>query len=97
MIPYKLKQLDERLRGEPHQIWLCRWVRGRHKRDGKVRPLPGQGEQESILTAQDDPRFLLAPEDAADASSLPAGRALLGQDRRTHSLKCNIRCCLFGG
>ena len=59
--------------------------------------MPGQGKQEAILTAQDDPGFLLAPEDAADASLLPAGGALLGQDGGTRSLKCNIRCYLFWG
>ncbi len=97
MIPHKPHQLDQGLRGEQRwtrvRIGAGRWCKG----DGKVRPVPGQGEQETILTAEDDPRSLLAPEDAADASPLPAGGTLLGQDRSARSLKCNIRCCLFWG
>jgi hypothetical protein len=97
MIAHKLHQFDQGLWGEQQRIpWLSR-ARGRHTGDGKVRPVPGQGEQEAILTAQNDPGVLLVPEDAADASFLPAGGTLLGQDRGTCSLKCTIRCCLFGG
>jgi hypothetical protein len=97
MIPHKLNQLDQGLWGQQRRVRGLSQARGRHSRDGKVRPVPGQGKQEAILTAQDDPGFLLAPEDAADASLLPAGATLLGQDRGTCSLKCNIRCGLFGG
>ena len=95
MIPHKLNQFDQGLWGEQRRVRLLSRARGRYKGNGKVRPVPGQGEQEPILTAQDDPGFLLAPEDAADASPLPAGGTLLGQDRGTCSLKCNIRCDLF--
>ena len=97
MIPHKLNQLDQGLRGEQRRIRLHSGAGKRRKGDGKVCPLPGQGEQEAILTAEDDPGLLLAPEDTADASPLPAGGTLLGQDRGTRSLKCNIRCDLFGG
>lgn len=95
MIPHKLNQLDQGLRGEQRRVRLLSGPRGLHKGDGKVRPVPGQGEEEAILTAEDDPGFLLAPEDPTDPSPLPAGRALLSQDRGTCSLKCNIRCYLF--
>ena len=97
MISHKPNQFDQGLWGEQRRVRLPSRPRGRCKGNGKVRPVPGQGEQEAILTAQDDPGFLLAPEDAADASLLPAGETLLGQDRGTRSLKCNIRCCLFWG
>jgi hypothetical protein len=97
MIPHKLNQLDQGLWGKQRRVWLFSWARGRHKRDGKVRPVPGQGEQETVLTTEDDPGLGLSPEDAADASLLPAGGTLLGQDRGTCSLKCNIRCDLFWG
>src|SRR5712692_2042726 len=97
MIPYKPNQLDQRLRGEKGWARLRSGAGRRHKEDGKVRPVPGQGEQETILTAKDHPRLLLAPEDTADASPLPAGGTLFGQDRGTRSLKCNIRCDLFWG
>ncbi len=95
MIPYKLNHLDQGLWSEQCRVRMLSRARGRHRRDGKVCPVPGQGEEEAILTAQDSPGFLLAPEDAADASLLPAGGTLLGQDRGTRSLKCNKRCNLF--
>ena len=97
MIPHKLNQFDQGLGGEQRRVRVLSRARGRYKGNGKVRPMPGQGEQEAILTAEDHPGFLLVPEDAADASPLPAGGTLLGQDRGTRSLKCNIRCCLFWG
>jgi hypothetical protein len=71
--------------------------RGRWKGQRKVCPLPGEGKQLTVLTAQDYPGSFLAPEDSVDAPRLPAGRTLLGKDRGTHSLKYNIRCDLFGG
>jgi hypothetical protein len=97
MIPYKLNQLDQGLWSEQCRVWVLSRAGGRHRRDGKVCPVPGQGEEEAILTAQDNPGLLLAPEDAADTSLLPAGGTLLGQDRGPCSLKCNIWCDLFGG
>ena len=97
MISHKLNQLDQGLRGEQRRGWLRSGAEGRRKGDGKVRPVPGQGEQETILTTEDHPGSLLAPEDAVDASRLPAGGTLLGQNRGTRSLKCNIRCDLFWG
>ena len=97
MIAHKANQLDQGLRGEQRRarvrIGAGRWRKGY----GKVHPVPGQGEQETILTTEDYPGLLLAPEDTADASRLPAGGTLLGQDRGACSLKCNIRCCLFWG
>ncbi len=97
MIPHKPHQLDQGLRGEKGWVRSRIGTRERRKGYGKVRPVPGQGKQETILTAEDYPGSLLAPEDAADASRLPAGGTLLGQDRGTRSLKCNIRCDLFWG
>lgn len=97
MIPHQPNQLDQGLRGKQHRIRLCSETGGRHKGNGKVCPVPGQGEEEAILTAKDDPGFLLVPEDPADASPLPAGATLLSQDRGTRSLKCNIWCDLFWG
>jgi hypothetical protein len=97
MIAHKLHQTDQDLRGEQRRARLRIGTGGRHKGNGKVRPVPGQGEQEAILTAEDDPGILLTPEDATDAPPLPAGGTLLGQDRGTRSLKCNIRCYLFWG
>jgi hypothetical protein len=97
MIPHKSNQLDQGLWGEKDWVRLLKHSRGRQKGPGKVRPVPGQGEQETILAAEEHPGSLLAPEDAADASRLPAGGTLLGQDRGTRSLKCNIRCDLFWG
>ncbi len=97
MIPRKLNQRDQGLWAEQgRRGWLI-GIGRRCGRNGKVRPAPGQGEQETILTAQDHPGFLLAPEDAADVSPLPTDGALLSQDRSPRSLKCNIRCRLFGG
>jgi hypothetical protein len=97
MIPYKPNQLDEGLWRKQRRTRLHSAPRMRWQGDGKIRPVPGQGEQETILAAQEHPGFFLAPEDPADASPLPTGRALLGQDRGTCSLKCNIRCNLFWG
>jgi hypothetical protein len=97
MISHKPHQLDKRLRSEKGWAGSRMGTGGRRMGYGKVRPVPGQGEQETILTAQDDPGLGLAPEDAADASPLPAGATLLRQDRGTCSLKCNIRCALFWG
>ena len=97
MIPHKSGQLDQGLRGEQRRGWVRSGAGKRRKGDGKIRPVPGQGEQEAILTAEDDPGLSPTPEDAADASPLPAGGTLLGQDRGTCSLKCNIRCTLFWG
>jgi hypothetical protein len=70
---------------------------GRRKGQGKVCPLPGEGMQLTVRTAKNHPGLLLAPEDTADASRLPVGGTLLGQNGGTCSLKYNIRCCLFGG
>jgi hypothetical protein len=81
MIPYKSHKLYQGLWGEKDRAWFLKRTRGRRAGHGKVCPVPGQGEQETILTAEDHPGFLLAPEDAADASRLPAGGTLLGQDR----------------
>ncbi len=97
MIPHKLNQLDQGLWGEKGWAWSRIGTGGRRKGYGKVRPVPRQGEQEPILTAEDDPGLGLSPEDTADASPLPAGGILLSQDRGMCSLKCNIRCDLFGG
>jgi hypothetical protein len=97
MIPHKLNQLDQGLRGEQRRVRLRSGAGKRRKGNGKVRPVPGQAEQEAILTTKDDPGLLLAPEDTTDAPRLPAGGTLLGQDRGTCSLKYNIRCDLFWG
>jgi len=97
MIPHTPNKLYQGLWGEQDRARSLKRTRGRRKGQGKVRPVPGQGEQETILTAEDHPGGLLAPKDAADASRLPAGGTLLGQDRGTRSLKCNIRCYLFWG
>jgi hypothetical protein len=97
MIPHKPHQLDQGLRGEKGRAQGHIDTGGRRMGYGKVRPVPGQAEQEAILTTEDDPGLSLSPEDAADAPCLPAGGTLLGQDRGTCSLKCNIRCDLFGG
>jgi hypothetical protein len=97
MIPHQPHQLDKRLRGEKSRARLCIGTGRQRMGYGKVRPVPGQAEQKTILTAEDDPGLGLSPEDTADASPLPAGGTLLGQDRGTCSLKCNIRCDLFWG
>ncbi len=97
MIPHKPHKLDQSLWGEQDRARSRICISRRRKGDGKVRPVPGQGEQEPILTTEDHPGLLLAPEDTADASPLPAGGTLLGQDRGPRSLKCNIRCDLFWG
>jgi hypothetical protein len=65
-------------------------IRRRRKGGGKIRPVPGQGEQKTILTTQKHPGLGLSPKDTADASHLPAGGTLLGQNRGTCSLKYNI-------
>jgi hypothetical protein len=97
MIPHKPNEIDEGLWGEQGWRRLLSGVGGWHGRKGKIRPLPGQGEQEPIVTAQDYPGFLSAPEHTTNASPLSAGGTLLSQDRGTRSLKCNIRRGLFGG
>jgi len=95
MISHKANQLDQGLRGEQRRGRLLSRAKGWHRRE--VRPVPGQGEQEAILTAENDPGFCFPPEDPADASSLPAGGTLLSQDPGLCSLKCKIWCGLFGG
>ena len=97
MISHKPDQLDQGLRGEQDWGRRLKHIGEWHNGQGKVRPVPGQGEQGTILTTKDDPGNLLAPEDTADTSRLPAGGTLLGPDRGTCSLKCNIRCDLFCG
>ncbi len=97
MILHKPHTLDQRLWGQQDRARSRMCIRRRRKGGGKVRPVPGYGEQETILATEDHPGSILAPEDAADASRLPAGGTLLGQDRGTCSLKCNIRCDLFWG
>jgi hypothetical protein len=96
-IPHKPHEFHQGLRSQKDREQVLRCFRGRHRRDGKVCPLPGEGKQLTVLTAQDHPGLFLAPEDVADASRLPAGGTLLGQDRGPCSLKCNIRCGLFWG
>src|SRR6516164_7962526 len=92
--PHELHQGpgSEKDRGRPHMCDHGRW-----KGQGKVCPLPGKGTQLTILTTKDHPGIILSPEDPADAPHLTAGRTLLGQDRGMRTLKCNIRCRLFGG
>ncbi len=97
MIPHKPHKLDQGLWGEKDWTRSLKHIGGWHNGQGKIRPVPGQGKQETVLTAEDHPGSLLAPEDAAHASRLSAGGTLLGQDRGTRSLKCNIRCDLFWG
>jgi hypothetical protein len=97
MIPYKPYQLDQGLWSEQYWVRVLSRARGQHRRDGKVGPVPGQGEQKTILAAEDNPWFLLTPEDTTDASRLPTGGTLLSQNRGPCSLKCNIRCALFWG
>lgn len=97
MIPYKPNQLDQGLRGEKSRARLHMGTGRRRKGYGKVCPVPGKGKQETILTAENHPGGFLVPEDATDASRLPAGGTLLSQDRGTRALKCNIRCDLFRG
>ena len=97
MISHKANQLDQGLRGEKNRARGHICTGGRWAGHGKVCPVPGDGEEQTILTTEDYPGLLLAPEDTADASRLPAGGTLLGQDRGACSLKCNIRCCLFWG
>src|SRR2546423_15391512 len=97
MIPHTSNKLDQSLWGEKDRARPLKHSRRRHNGQGKVGPVPGQGKQEPILTAKDHSGSLLAPEDAADASRLPAGGTLLGHDRGTGSLKCDIRWYLFWG
>ena len=97
MIPHKPHQLDEGLWGQQYRARGLSRARRRVKGHGKVRPVPGYGEQEAILTAQNHPGFGFAPEDAYDAPLLSVGGTLFGHDRGPRSLKCNIRCGLFGG
>ena len=96
-IPHKPNKLYQGLGSKEGRLWPLRRLFGRYDRNRKVRPLPGQGEQETVLRAQDHPWNPLAPEDAADAPRLPAGRALLSQDRGPRPHKCNIRCSVFRG
>jgi hypothetical protein len=97
MIAHKLHQLDQRLWSKQDRARSRMRIRRMRHGGGKVRPVPGQGEQKTILTTQKHPGFLLAPEDVADASRLPTCGTLLGQNRGPCSLKYNIRCCLFWG
>ena len=97
MVAHKPHQLDQGLRSEQGQVGLGGEVGKRGKGAGKVGPVPGQGEHQTIVTAQGNPGGLLAPEDPPDPSFLPAGATLLRQDRSSCSLKCNIGCCLFWG
>jgi len=55
MIAYKPNQLDQGLRGQKGWARLRSGAGRRREGDGKVRPVPGQGEKETILTAQEHP------------------------------------------
>ena len=96
-IPHKPNKLYQRLRGEQNRLRSLRRNGGQRDGYGQVGPLPGEREEGTVLTAQDHPGGRLTPEDAADAPRLPTGGTLLSQDRGTRSLKCNIRCSVFGG
>ena len=97
MIPHKLNQIDQGLRGKQYQRRLRSGVREWHTGDGKIRPMPGQGEEETILTAEGYPHHLLVPEDTENASLLPTGWTFFSQDGGARSLKCNIWRTLFWG
>ena len=97
MIPHKPHQLDEGLWGQQYRARGLSQARRRVKGHGKVRPVPGEGEQEAIVTAQNHPGLGHSPEDASDAPLLSAGGALFGHDRGLCPFKCNIGCCLFWG
>jgi hypothetical protein len=96
-IAHKSHQVHERLGSEQNTTCLVRCVSGERNGFGEVGPAPREGVQQAALTAHKHPRNMLAPEDVADASRLPGDTTLLGQNGGLGSLKCNIRCYLFGG
>ena len=64
---------------------------------GQVGPTPGHGQHHAIGESYQQPRNVVAPEDAADATPLTARRTLFRQDREARTAQCNIRCSLSLG
>ena len=61
---------------------------------GQIGPPPGHGQHHAIGESYQQPRNVVAPEDAADATPLTAGRTLFRHDREARTAQCNIRCSL---
>lgn len=97
MISHKPNQLDERLGSKQRRRLGLRRLRKLPTGDRKICPVPGDSKQGATLIAQNHPGFGSSPEDPTNVSSLPTGGTLLSQNRDLCSLKCNIRCALFGG
>lgn len=79
MVTYKPNQLDQGVRSEERRVGLGNGV-GKwklFKGVGKVSGVPGQGEHQTIVTAQNNPGSTLAPENPPDPSFFPAGATLL--------------------
>ena len=64
---------------------------------GQIGPPPGHGQHHAIGESYQQPRNVVAPEDAADATPLTARRTLFRQDREARIAQCNIRCSLSLG
>jgi hypothetical protein len=64
---------------------------------GQVGPTPGQRQHHTVGESYQHPRDVVAPEHAADATPLAAGRALFRDDRQGRTVECNIRCSLSLG
>jgi hypothetical protein len=63
----------------------------------QVGPTPGHRPHHTIVESYQHPWDVVAPEHAADATPLAAGRALFRDDRQRRTAECNIRCSLSLG
>ena len=63
----------------------------------QVGPTPGHRQHHTIVESYQHPWDVVAPEHAADATPLAAGRALFRCDRESRTTECNIRCSLSLG
>jgi hypothetical protein len=63
----------------------------------QIGPPPGHGQHHAVVESDQHPRRVVAPEDTAHATSLPAGRTLFSGDREGRTAQCNIRCSLSLG
>jgi hypothetical protein len=63
----------------------------------QVGPTPGQRPHHATVESYQHPRDVGAPEHAADATPLAAGRALFRDDRQGRTAERNIRCSLSLG
>jgi hypothetical protein len=91
------QECHQRRRRQQHcpliSAWICRTDQG----DGQVRRLPGNRHLQTAAEPQQHPGGAGTPEDATDASRLPAVGAGLRHHRERSATKCTIRRCVLWG